>query len=82
MQSASKVSDLREGGEGHRGKMIALRVDGTSAIVLAMTSSLNVYDGVQWGRFYQVEETGGPAEYPRVLRRVESIPEMKEWRIV
>lgn len=67
--------------EGHRGVIIARRLDGKQAIILSMTESSVPEDGVRWGHFYLVEETNHE-HYPRVVRQVHAVPDRTDWKIV
>jgi hypothetical protein len=65
-------------GEGVRGVIIALHVDRKQAIVLALNST---FDGsIEWGKLYLVKEKN-PDEYPRVIRQVDSVPNVKSWKV-
>jgi len=65
-------------GEGVRGVIVAIRIDSKQAIVLALNSSL---DGlVEWGKLYLVEEKK-PDEYPIAIKQVDSVPNVKNWKI-
>jgi hypothetical protein len=65
-------------GEGMRGVIIAIRIDSKQAIVLALNSA---FDGsVEWGKLYLVEEKKTD-EYPRIKRQVDSVPNVKSWKV-
>lgn len=66
-------------GDGVRGILIALHTDKKQAIILAMNSSLK--GDVKWGEMYLVKEDS-PEEYPKVVRRIGSIPNTKSWKIL
>lgn len=70
--------------EGHRGVLIALRMDGMEGIVIANTRSADPADGVEWGKLYRVRETNED-HWPQVVEAVDSVPtDVSEpmWEIV
>ena len=66
--------------EGLRGKLIALKDNKKQAIVLAMNSSFGK-GGVKWGELHLVEEKD-PDQFPFTKKKVNSIPNTKDWNIV
>lgn len=60
-------------GEGHRGRLIALNGDGTEAIIIALTESLEPKDRIEWGRFYRVKEKD-PKHYPKAVEPIDRVP--------
>lgn len=69
-----------EAGEGHRGALLALSHDATSAIVLATTTS---FDGerVRRGRLYLVREVD-PSSYPERVDQVTEVPDDETFSLV
>ena len=65
--------------EGHRGIILALKTDGTQAIIKSLTHG---FEGiVKSGKMYLIEEIH-EGQYPQTVKEVKKIPDDKLWRKV
>ena len=65
--------------EGLRGKILAIHISGTKAIILCMNTS---FDGdCKWGNLYLIKEKDADS-YPDLVKRVKEIPSTKQWKII
>jgi len=72
---------IAQNGEGHRGKVVAIKTDKSEAIILAMNTSLVEEGGVKWGKLYLVKEVSID-QYPQVIKTVNGVPNTEEWEIL